>query len=134
MFDFPLSQRCRRGNECGPATTTVRTGARHLAKLYLEGSVGVFERELALFLGRVCELTGGSRIKLFKRLARLADDLFRHLGIRGSRLAVAHEQVLHQLTRSSNNEDVCIGFQLAICDVLARAFRGHSVGFPQNEQ
>lgn len=102
----------------GPATTTVRTGARHLAELYLEGSIDVFERELALFLGRIYALTGGSRIKLFKRLARLADDLFRHLGIRGSRLAIAHEKVLHQLTRSGQNEDVCTEFHAAVLEIL----------------
>lgn len=118
----------------GPATTTVRTGARRLAELYIEGSMRVFERELALFLGRVCELTGGNRIKLFKRLARLADDLFRHLGIRGSRLAIAHEQVLHQLTRSATIEDVCIGFQVAISDILTGSFSDQSGGSSQNEQ
>ncbi len=114
----------------GPATTTVRTGARHLAELYLEGNVTIFDRELALFLGRVYALTGGSRIQLFKRLARLADDLFRHLGIRGSRLAMAHEKVLHQLTRSGLNEDVCTEFHAAILEVLSVSFSVDERGNP----
>jgi len=105
----------------GTDTAAVMTVTRHLADLYLEHSLDAFVSGIDVFLQRVRELTDDNRDLAIKRLSRIGDDLLRHMGFKEPELGLAHGTIMHELTRSTDMEDLCFRFRRVIMRLLNRS-------------